>query len=342
MNKRLIIIVSVIVLILALIGIVLFFVVKQQQPQAEQTEPGIKKVLDETVISPVTSFDGNAIWYFNSEGRLFRVNRDGSGLSEFSLPALPSGFLKKVLWPKTGSDFMAIIGSGSDEIKSYYNSTQKINVSLPLNIQSIDWLPDSKRVAYIWKSADGVHQQLVTANADGTGFRTIKDVFWPDLAVKADSSGKTVLLYRLSLQGDVNKIYSANLETGEISTVVDSGKNISAAWLPAGNRFVFAQTSLTAYPELYLYDFTNRQAVELSLNTTLDKITFDIDGKYMYAAVPSKDNTGDIFVKMDLTSFKQEIYFEPDQNIRATGLFLAGSQLYFVSSQDQKLYTIEK
>jgi hypothetical protein len=225
---------------------------------------------------------------------------------------------------------------------------------LPANIQSLDWLPDSKRVVYIWKSGDNAHQQLVTAGADGTGFRAIKDVFWPDLVVKAGSDGKTVLLYRSNIQVDINKIYYANLDTGQIATAVDSGKNIAAAWLPAspssatgsgvpsGSRFVFAQTSITAYPKLYLYDFTNHQAVDLSLNTTLDKITFDNDGKFMYAAVPKKDNSGDSFVKVDLASFKQETYFEPDSSVHATGLFLAGSQLYFVNSQDQKLYTISK
>ncbi len=343
MNRRLVIILSAVAVVIVVVGVLLSIAVrKQNQKQPTAAVFQVKKVLDEAVISPVASFDNNAIWYFNSEGRLFRINTDGSGLSEFPLPALSSGLLNRVLWPKTGSDFMAIVGSGSNEIKNYYNSAQKIYINLPANIQSIDWMPDSQRVVYIWKSGDNMHQQLVMANADGTGFTAIKDVFWPDLVVKAGNDGKTVLLYRSGIQGDSNKVYYANLDTGVIATAVDSGKTISAQWLPVGSRFVFAQISLTAYPKLYLYDFTNHQAVDLSLNTTLDKITFDSDGKYMYAAVPKKDNSGDIFVKVDLTSFKQETYFVPDQNISATRLFLAGSQLYFVNSQDQKLYTISK
>jgi hypothetical protein len=343
MNKRLILVIGIIALLLLLVVGGLVYAVKKQKPApVVQIAPQVKKILDEAVISPVPSFDNNAIWYFNSEGRLFRVSIDGSDLTEFPLPALPSGYLKKVLWPKSGSDFMAIISSSPNEIKNYYNSEQKTYVALAPNIQSVDWLPDSKRIIYVWKSADNVHQQLAVANADGTGFLKVKDVFWPDLMVKAGNDGKTVLLYRSSADSDVNKIYYANLDSGEIGTAVDSGKTISAAWLPTGSRFVFAQASITAYPKLYLYDFINKQVVDLSLNTTLDKIAFDKDGKYLIAAVPKKDNTGDAFVKIDLTNFKQEIYFESNQNVRATGLFLIGNQLYFVSSQDQKLYTISK
>ena len=352
MNKRLIIIIGIVVFLLAGVGILLAVAVKKKNADQTPATPvlGLKKVLDEPVISPVSSFDNSAIWYFNSEGRLFRINTDGTGLSEFPLPSISAaGPLRKAMWPSSGSDFLAITGSGSSEIKNYYDSAGKIYVSLPANIQSIDWLADSKRVAYIWKSGDNLHQQLALANADGTGFQTIKDVFWPDLIVKASPDGKIVLLYRQNPRGDTNKIYSADLTTGAISTVIDSGKNISATWVSA-SRFVFAQTSLTSYPKLYIYDFTNHQTVDLGLNTTIDKVTSDKTGLNLYAAVPKKDGAGDIFIKTDLSTYKQETYFSAEggsasggeTNVRATGLFLVSEQLYFINTQDQKLYTIGK
>lgn len=344
MNKRLIIFISIGAVILILIGGLLFWAVQKQKQTASApiATAQVKKILDEVVISPVASFDNSAIWYFTSAGRLFRVNLDGSGLSEFPLPAL-TGTIRQALWPKTGSDFIAITGSGASETKNYYNSSKKIYINLPLNIKSVDWLPDSQRVVYVWQSGDNQHQQLITAGADGTGFTKITDVFWPDLVVKASPDGKTALLYRSNIQGDTNKIYLVDLTTGSISTAVDMGKNLGAVWVPGKNKFVFAQSSITAYPKLYLYDLITKQAVDLSLNTTLDKIAFDSTGQYLYAAVPKKDNTGDTFMKEDLTNFKQDTYFDPGDNTRGTGLMVAGTgSLYFTNISDQKFYTISK
>ena len=341
MNKRLIIIISAAVVLLSIVGV--FFgiaVSKQKKTQTPVATVQIKKVLDELVISPVASLDSKAIWYFNTEGRLFRTNKDGSGISEFPLPALATSPIRQVLWPKTGSDFIVITNSGTSASKSYYNSAAKLYINLPKNIQSIDWMPDSLRVVYVWQSGDNKTQQLVIANADGTGFKAIKDVFWPDLNVKVSPDGKTALLWR-NAASDLNKIYSANLNTGEINTVVDLGKNLGAVWVSA-NKFIFAQSSITPYPKIYLYDFISKQVVDLSLNTTLDKIAIDSNGQTLYAAVPKKDNTGDTFIKEDLISFKQTSYFEPVSNVSGTHLLLVGADLYFTNSLDQKFYTISK
>ncbi len=343
MNRRLILLIGGAIAILGLIAGLLFFIVqKQHSNNSQQNKPaGLNKVTDDRAIAPVPSFDGSAIWYFNPDGRLFRINSDGTGLTESALPIL-GGIFKTAAWPNTGSDFLSFSLNGINEFKSYYSDAKKLYLNLPANIQSIDWMPDSKRVVYIWKSSDNVHQTLVLANADGTGFRNIKDVFWPDLVVKASPDGKNVLLYRPTSDGDLNKIYVANLETGEITTVIGQGKNIGAAWFGNGNRFVYAQQGLTAYPKLFVYDFTTKNSTDLDLQTTIDKVVVDKDAKYLYAAVPKKDNTGDNFVKVDLNTFKQESYFEPNTSVQGKNLILLGSSVYFVNSLDGKIYSITK
>ncbi len=343
MNKKIIILILCVILVLAGVATLLFLAV-QKQKQSKQpvvTAPQIKKVLDEPIISPIASLDGSAIWYFNAEGRLFRVANDGTGLSEFPLPSM-SNKINNVMWPKSGSDFIAISGSGVDQVKNYYDSSKKVYVNLPNNIQSLDWLPDSKRVVYIWKSSDNIHQQLVLANADSTGFQNIKDVFWSDLVLKAGSDNKSVLMYRQDFEGDTNKIYLADLETKEISTIISSGKNTGALWLPGTNRFLFTQRDITAYPKVYLYDFTNKQATDLNLSTSLEKIIFDNEGKTLYAAVSKKDRSGDLFVKIDLSTLKQETILEPDQSVYVRSLLWVGDNLYFVNNTDGKLYMISK
>ena len=324
-----------------LVAVGLVFAVRRQSEPEPKPQPAseVAKVIDEIILSPVPSFDNSAIWYFTAEGRLFRLTPDGS-LLEASMPVL-DGILKSALWAPVGSDFILTSAVDNSESKKYYSDQQKIYINLPVNMQSIDWLPDGKRIAYIWKSGDNARQSLATADADGSGFETIKEVFWADLILKASPDGKNVLMYRGKPEGDSNKIYLVNLETGNISTLISQGKTTSALWVNA-QRFIYAQSTVTTYPRLYLYDFITQTSVDLGLNTVLDKATIDKEGKNLYAAVPKKDNTGDVFMKVDLTNFKSEVYYEPAGSVRAKSLMLMGNTVYFVNSADGKLYTINK
>lgn len=341
-NKRTLIILGVIILLSITAGVVLLMGRKQALPPEPQAVPEIKKLVDEEAVSPVPSFDGTAIWYFTTNGRLFRTNAEGSELSEFPLPSLTAGTLESVAWPSTGNDFIAVVNSSVGKLKSYYDNVRKEYFTLPSNVQNFDWMPDSKRILYVWKSGDNATQQLVLANADGTGFRPIKDVFWPDLKVKVSSSGKEALLIRERIEGLVNKIYRANLQSGFIDTIIEEGKNLDALWLSSGRGFVFSQAGITTTPKIYLYDFTSRKVTDLNLTTSLDKVMIDKEGRFLYAAVAKKDNTGDEFVKVDLVSFNEEIYFTPDSDIRAKNLIEVDGKLYFVNTRDGKLYYISK
>ncbi|HEV8601451.1 MAG TPA: hypothetical protein VGQ87_02525 [Patescibacteria group bacterium] len=344
MNKKAIIIIGLIVVLSFLAGIVLLFGKKGSKPATvvAPSQGEIKKLSDDQAISPVSSYDGSAVWYFTPDKRLFRVNIDGSGLSEFALPSLGENRLVSISWPTSGSDFIAVLDSKLGEVKVFYNSTDGKLVTLPPNIQSFDWLPDSKRIIYIWKSGDNAHQQMSIADADATGFRAITDVFWPDYTVKIANDGNQVLLYRSRIQGDNNKIYKFDLKTNQFQTLINEGINQWAMWLPGGNKFIFAQTDSAVYPRLFLYNMLTSQKTDLNINTAMDKIVLDSEGKFLYAAMPKKGNISDDFVKVDLTSFKQESYFQPPTDLKATDLFLVGTKLYYVNSKDSKIYYISK
>lgn len=153
--------------------------------------------------------------------------------------------------------------------------------------------------------------------------------------------GKSALLIRSKPEGDVNKIYKANLETGEIEIVLGEGKNIDAVWLPNGQKFIFVQDASTV-PKLFLYNLITHSQTDLGLSVTLDKVAVDRDGKYAYAATSKADSLGSIFYRLDLASLKQEEFFAPTSELRVRSLGLASDKLFFVSSQDSKLYLIQK
>jgi hypothetical protein len=342
MNRRFVIIAIVGIIILALLGTLLYIASKRQNGFDDQSAtPAVQIISEDQAISPIASLDDTGVWYFTSDGSSFRVNTDGTGLTEFPLPPLQDSKITKILWSRSGSDFIAVVTSLAGTRKLYYNSVSKAYTVLPSNIQSLDWLPDNRRVAYIWQSADHSKQQLVIANSDSTGFTNIKDVFWPDLTVKVSPDGKTALLIRSQLEGAINKIYSVDLTTGQFSTVVEQGKNLDVMWVSA-NRFLFTQSAVTPYPKVYLFDQTTKLATDLGFNTNLDKITVDKTSQNIYVAVAKTDNSGDRFVKVDLATFKSSDYFTPDQGVTAKNLMLIGNTLFFINNGDGKLYRINQ
>lgn len=344
MNRRLIILIIGALLVIALVAMALMWAAGRQNGSQEETPTGpqIIKLSEEVAISPIPSFDNNAIWYFTEDGRLFRMNTDGTGITEYPIPALGTSVtLRRALWPKSGSDFIAVSLSQQEEIKSYYNSTAKLYTRLPANVQSLDWMPDSRRVAYIWRSSNGLSQQLVIANSDGSGFVPVKDVFWPDLQIKVAPDGLSALLYRSQIQGGINKIYGINLVNGEMYTVVDQGENLAATWI-SPTRFLFSQSSVTDYPRVYMHDVTTKKSTDLGINTSLDKVAADYEGIKVYAATPKKDSSGDKFVSIDLSNFALTDYFNPEGVVSARNLMLINTELYFVNTSDNKLYRIAK
>jgi hypothetical protein len=329
-----ILILSLIIIVLATAGFFYFFPKEEGQVAGEILNFEIRKILDEEVNSVIPAYDNQSIWYFNSEGRLFKSKIDGSSLSEFPIPSIPGRSLIRALWPKIGPDFITI--SRDDQvIKSFYDSKDKIFINLAPNIEYIEWLPDGRRIVYIWKSSDSKSQQLVMANADGTGFNTIADVFWPDLALEAGNDGKTILMYRLNSKDEVNKIYSLNLDNKAITTVIEHGKNTSVKWLNASKKFLYEQNG-----KIFLYDFANKLSIDLKLETNLNKVVVDSEDKYLYAAV-SKGGS-DIFVRLNLSSNKSENYFEPNESVRVKEIMLIGNTVYYIDNTDTKFYSISK
>lgn len=341
MSKRILIILTVIILLSLTAGAILLLT-RNNQPEPEVfSQPQVKQLVDEQVISPIASFDQSAIWYFTPRGQLFRINLDGTGLSEFPLPPLPAGTLVAVQWPLAGNDFMALTSSGLGELKHYYDAATKEYVTLPASVRQLDWLPDSERIVYIWKLGDGA-QQLKVATPDTSGFRTITDLFWDDYAVKASPAGNRALLYRVPASGELNKIYRVDLASGEVAAVLELGRNTDVRWLPGGEKFIFEEELPNGATRLLLYHLANRQITDLNLATTLDRTALAADGAYLYAAVPRSEGSGDRFVKVDLLAFNQETVFEPVEDLRVKSALVINGTIYFVSATDGKLYFVSK
>ena len=323
-----------ILIILAAIAGYLTFFKKPTKSSTTTASAKLFKLSDDSAISPVPAFNGDAIWYFNSNGQLFRRGLNGESLTEFSLPSLVPDF-RKAVWPPSGNDFILVSTGNTGDIKNLYSNSSQQYKLLPQNIQSFDWMPDGKKIVYIWKSGDNIHQQLMVANSDTSGYRVIKDVYWPDLTVKVSPDGQNVLLIRSNIQ-ETNKIYEANLITGEFTTVVDSGKNTAVTWVDA-DRFIYVQ-QISGKNTLKLFDLKNNQATDLAVEATLNKAAITKDGKYMYVSI--SNGQAEAIWKVDLATAQKSMVYQFDNTIHPSYVFMDDQIICFVNAADNKLYTV--
>jgi len=228
MNKKIVIIISLIVILSFAAGITLLVMKDDEVVQDGGAISQIQEFTDVQVISAVPSFDNSAIWYFDQSARLYRADPETGEVSEFSLPALQAtGNLTGVSWPVMGNDFLATTASSSERTVHYYGNNDKQYKTWPENIQSFDWMPDGRRVVYIWQSGDQASQQLVMANADTSGSDNYLDDTLPD-----DS-------FALRF-GDVTGPYIIGQASNRIAVNADVivGSTVSgvASWIEIGSR----------------------------------------------------------------------------------------------------------
>lgn len=335
MNKKIILIVVLLALVL-IFGIVLLIYLKRTPSvRTVEIDPQVSLVSDEEAISPTFSLDGSALWYFNAQGRLYRLA--GSEKNEFPLPNFPYRPLIKSVWSPAGQDFLALGTTSTGQSYFYYDNAQSKYFPLADNVLALDWLPDGKRIALVWKSADAATQQLVVSDADGSGYRTVTQLPWPEFAISANPQSYEALLVSTRPDTDTNNIYLFNLDNGQYQTLVSGKKSLAAKWLDE-KRFIYsAYTDGTT--KTFLYDLDSMESKDLGVNTSFNKIAKD-DSNNVYAAVP-KTGSGDMIVKVDLDNLDQITYFDPSETIRVSDLYFMNNTVYFVNQEDGKFYSVK-
>jgi Tol biopolymer transport system component len=301
--------------------------------------PQLTKVTTGAAIAPALSFDGRSIWFFSTDGKLFKQSL-GSGLrQEYVLPTKIE--ITSAIWPLIGSDFIVESSAGGNKNINYYDSEGKVYIPYPSNIKHVAFMPDGRRVIYNWVENNG-RSTLSTADYDTKNFKTIVTLPQSDQVVKMAPSGNRVFTYRRSSEEDgyLNYIPMDNPKVIWIKT----GLTNRAIWSPDGKKFLFNKLDTNNEQKdrkLWLGDITNATDQPLDLEGNPENAAFDSEQKFLYLAVPGQN--GDSLWKVNLSSFeKREIFRSNEQEkVQATDLLVTddGSQLYFKNS-DGLIYSI--
>ncbi|HLC44780.1 MAG TPA: hypothetical protein VJK50_02975 [Patescibacteria group bacterium] len=250
---------------------------------------GLYAVSTRTVVSPILSLKQNTIWYFDEQGQLYRSKFDGSDEQTFALSSPQPA--SEVLWPQAGNDFIERLATGSTASFRLYNSESQAFVNLPPAVQRVAWLPDGKRIIYIWRRADS-GLELKVAAPDTTDFKKIADV-GDVLILRPAPSGDYVLLIP-PITSVTHTIVKLDMATLTQTVLISDGRNLDANIASDGKKFIFSRINeRSGLAELWLYDFSTSKATPLNIRSSTEKTVWSSNSALFYYAIPDSTPAGD-------------------------------------------------
>jgi len=304
----------------------------------EAAAPALKRLVADKVISPVASTDLSAIWYGLSDGRLRRVEIVSGESAEYPLPPARNRSFSEIFWPQEGSDFIAQGLDGLKTVFSYFDSAAGKYVDLPDNVQTLGWLPDNKRVALVWRAADG-KASLVVSDADASGYRVVSSLPWVDMDVYPSPVENKALLMRYDPAALTSKIYLFDLQTGQYKEAVKDGANTGVKWSPSGNYFAYTRQTPTG-SQVWVHDMAGGQDWNTGLFSTIPRLDFTADGSRMFASTINENGKEEIR-SVDLATHDSSVLYGESFGFRSMRLFVVGQKAYFIGVEDGGIYTIE-
>lgn len=323
----------------------------QQPPSAAAGAPGLIKISDRGALGLIMALDQKAVWYFDRAGGLYHNQLDGSKEEEYGLPEISS--IESVLWPDNGNDFILRLSSGgANKVFRYFDSYAKTFIDLPRNVEDVTWMPDGKKILYIWMRDDG-RRELKLARPDTSDYSKIADIA-ADYAITVSPSGQLALLRERSAAAGVAKVFKVDLVTGAVSPLLDRGLNLEVKFLSDPQKLLFTRANGSANrPEVWLYDFAAGTFENLKIATSLDKVARSAGGASFYYGLPKSFTlddlknqvvTSDEIFAYDPVS-KSSVKAGPDSNpqidLRSPIVSADGKNMFFINGSDKKPYRLD-
>lgn len=241
--------------------------------------------------------DSNQLQFYDKQtGQFFQLAPDGSTKSLLTTDTYPNA--SDIAWSPTGGQ--AII-SFPDASKVLYDFATKKQTTLPKELNDFSFSPQADRIASKYlDAANRENQWLVVSRPDGTQSQTAEHLGQNADRVRTDWSpnNQVVATYEKTTNTDQSEIIFLGANGENFPSVTVPGRGFLPNWSPDGRRLIYSVYSQVTddNPHVYIMnglpDTIGTNILDLGLDTSADKCTFDVTGQSVYCAVPYYLNPG--------------------------------------------------
>lgn len=376
LNKRLIILISVIIGILIITSLVLWLLFKSPKEVTEVKDDSISeetdfepitrlsdedflifKLSDVATINPVIS-GGKVLYNSKQNGNILETDFEGKEIKTISNITVPN--LINTLWSLDRSQVINIYEDGGEVKKTLFDIKSRKATSLDSRIKFLNFSQNDNRVIYQFiDDALGINK-IAISDPNGLNWKNIFNirmrdirVYWPQentLTIVTSPSG---IVKGTAFTRDISD------KSTELNKIIDAVYGLTIKYSPDGSRLLYSQTDQYGHnPSLYL--LKNGTSENLNFNTLSEKCVFSKINN-IYCAIPrtingslilpddfykNMANFSDIFFRVDSDGNVSAMIFDPvdfQYDFDVSNLQVSNNEDYliFVNKKDGLLYSVK-
>lgn len=340
-RKQIIIVASVVIFVLALIGLVVYFAIKNQSKKGLNlvTNAPTSLVLN-SVLSSTLSHDGNKIYYFDSKTKTFKQYDIVSGkISNLFNKTFDNVY--KIQWsPNKSNALLSTSETSSDnqyKIGNYIIDLGK-GESKTINLSSLDnlnWSSQDNQIVYSSANTNNTDiDYIYIANYDGTDVKKVGEIkdFGAPLVFNWPSPN-TIEIFKsfynppetyLSEADQGSFLVSLSLSTGKLSNE-NIGNDISdISFSPQGNYVAFRKEIDTSFQ---IKDSQGLHDTKTPMDSS-SSLAWNKDNQFLISFVVNNSGSAVDIYRIDLSDYssKKITEFNTDQTTNIA--FIVNAMIY--------------